>query len=288
MPKILIPTPLRQYAGGHNVIEVEAATVGEALDKLTAEHADLRRHLYNDEGKLRSFVNVYVDDEDIRYLDKDATKVSADGTISITGGADLKASAGPTGSAAGSVEITATGAIDIAGNGGSVEDPLDPGVVDPVLLDAAVSQITSSVGDGLAGSITVEGSSVELTNTVVSTETASTDALSTPASIDISALTGEVTLLNTAVIASTSGAANAGDIDINGATTSITGLGPEFDAGTGDQLREPRDRALHIGSVRACQPSLEPGWHPDRAPTGRGSSDSRRCPERDRSIRGQS
>ena len=71
MAKILIPTPLRQYAGGHDAVEVEAATVGEALDKLTTRHAELRRHLFNDEGRLRSFVNVYVDDEDIRYLDKD-------------------------------------------------------------------------------------------------------------------------------------------------------------------------------------------------------------------------
>ncbi|MDA1315518.1 MAG: molybdopterin-synthase adenylyltransferase MoeB [Acidobacteria bacterium] len=83
MAKILIPTPLRQYAGGHDAVEVEAATVGEALDKLTAEHAELRRHLFNDEGKLRSFVNVYVDDEDIRYLDKEKTKLSADTTVSI-------------------------------------------------------------------------------------------------------------------------------------------------------------------------------------------------------------
>ncbi len=83
MAKILIPTPLRQYAGGQDAVEVEAATVGEALDKLTAEHADLRRHLFNDEGKLRSFVNVYVDDEDIRYLDKENTALTADGTVSI-------------------------------------------------------------------------------------------------------------------------------------------------------------------------------------------------------------
>jgi adenylyltransferase/sulfurtransferase len=83
MAKILIPTPLRQYAGGQDAVEVEAATVGEALDKLTAEHADLRRHLFNDEGKLRSFVNVYVDDEDIRYLDKEKTSLTADGTVSI-------------------------------------------------------------------------------------------------------------------------------------------------------------------------------------------------------------
>jgi molybdopterin/thiamine biosynthesis adenylyltransferase/rhodanese-related sulfurtransferase/molybdopterin converting factor small subunit len=83
MAKILIPTPLRQYAGGSDAVEVEAATVGEALDKLTTEHADLKRHLFNDEGRLRSFVNVYVDDEDIRYLDKEKTAVASDGEISI-------------------------------------------------------------------------------------------------------------------------------------------------------------------------------------------------------------
>jgi len=83
MAKLLIPTPLRQYAGNSDSVEVQAATVGEALDKLTSEHAELRRHLFNDEGKLRSFVNVYVNDEDIRYLDKDKTAVGGDAVISI-------------------------------------------------------------------------------------------------------------------------------------------------------------------------------------------------------------
>ena len=99
MAKILIPTPLRQYAGGSDAVEVEAATVGEALDKLTTEHADLKRHLFNDEGKLRSFVNVYVDDEDIRYLDKEKTRVDGDGVISIVpsiaGGAASPLTAAP-------------------------------------------------------------------------------------------------------------------------------------------------------------------------------------------------
>ena len=71
MAKLMIPTPLRQYAGKKDSVEVEASTVAEALKKLTDEHGDLRRHLFNDEGKLRSFVNVYVNDEDIRYLEKD-------------------------------------------------------------------------------------------------------------------------------------------------------------------------------------------------------------------------
>lgn len=83
MPKILIPTALRQYAGKHDAMELPGATVGEVLGALTARHDELRRHLYNDEGRLRSFVNVYVNDEDIRYLQKDATPVKEGDTISI-------------------------------------------------------------------------------------------------------------------------------------------------------------------------------------------------------------
>src|SRR6266436_2100654 len=83
MPKILIPTPLRQYTGKQDTVQVKGGTVGEALTALTAQHHDLRRNLYNDEGKLRSFVNVYLNDEDIRYLNKDATPVKESDTISI-------------------------------------------------------------------------------------------------------------------------------------------------------------------------------------------------------------
>jgi len=67
--KIHIPTPLRQYAGKQPTVDVRAATVRDALAQLTAEHPDLKRHLYTDDGKLRAFVNVYLNDEDIRYLD---------------------------------------------------------------------------------------------------------------------------------------------------------------------------------------------------------------------------
>lgn len=87
---IVIPTPLRQFAGGKSEIEVEATTAGEALEKLTTEHADLRKHLYNDGGNLRNFVNVYVGDEDIRDLDGLETEVKDGGEIlivpSIAGG----------------------------------------------------------------------------------------------------------------------------------------------------------------------------------------------------------
>ena len=80
---IIIPTPLRQFAGGKSEIEVEAKTAGEALDKLTTEFADLKKHLYNDAGTLRNFVNVYVGDEDIRDLDGLATAVRDGGEIMI-------------------------------------------------------------------------------------------------------------------------------------------------------------------------------------------------------------
>ncbi|MFN3321853.1 MAG: ubiquitin-like small modifier protein 1 [Bryobacteraceae bacterium] len=83
MAKILIPTPLRQYTEKKDSVEVSGATVGEALGALTTTYQDLRRHLYNDEGKLRSFVNVYVNDEDIRYLSKEATPIKEGDTLSI-------------------------------------------------------------------------------------------------------------------------------------------------------------------------------------------------------------
>jgi adenylyltransferase/sulfurtransferase len=64
---ISIPTALRQFAGGTSEIEVEATTAGEALEQLTTTHAGLRQHLYNEQNTLRNFVNVYVNDEDVRH-----------------------------------------------------------------------------------------------------------------------------------------------------------------------------------------------------------------------------
>ena len=91
--KVIIPTPLRQYAEKKESLEVQAKTVGEALAAVTSQYSDLRKHLYNDEGKLRSFVNIYVGDEDIRFLQKDQTLLNENDVISIVpsiaGGADL-------------------------------------------------------------------------------------------------------------------------------------------------------------------------------------------------------
>jgi molybdopterin converting factor small subunit len=80
---ILIPTPLRKYTDGQSSVPVEGATVGEALNDLADRYPSLRKHLYDDAGALRSFVNVYVNDEDIRYLEKESTPLDADDMLSI-------------------------------------------------------------------------------------------------------------------------------------------------------------------------------------------------------------
>ncbi len=81
--KILIPTPLRGFVGGNDEVEAEGATVGEVLTNMTAEHAGLRKHLYGEDGSLRKFVAIYVNDDDIRFLEKEATPVKAGDTVSI-------------------------------------------------------------------------------------------------------------------------------------------------------------------------------------------------------------
>ena len=92
--RVVIPTPLRQYAGSKEFVEVEAKTVAEALASLTNQYGDLRRHLYTDEGKLRSFVNIYLGEEDIRYLQKEQTPLRDQDVLSIVpsiaGGTELR------------------------------------------------------------------------------------------------------------------------------------------------------------------------------------------------------
>ncbi len=83
MAKILIPTALRQFTAQQDSVDASGVTVAEALADLTGQYPDLKKNLFNDQGKLRSFVNIYVDDEDIRYLDKEATALAGGETISI-------------------------------------------------------------------------------------------------------------------------------------------------------------------------------------------------------------
>jgi molybdopterin converting factor small subunit len=81
--KVMIPTPLRVYAGKRESTDVKAGSVGDALAQLTTEFAELRKHLFTEDGQLRSFVNVYVNDEDIRYLAKEQTVTKDGDTVSI-------------------------------------------------------------------------------------------------------------------------------------------------------------------------------------------------------------
>jgi sulfur-carrier protein len=92
--KVIIPTPLRPYTAKQESVEVAAKTVGEALSALISQFSELKKHLFSEDGRLRSFVNVYVNDEDIRYLQKEQTAVRDGDTVSIVpsiaGGVGLK------------------------------------------------------------------------------------------------------------------------------------------------------------------------------------------------------
>ena len=81
--KILIPTPLRPFTDKLDAVEIDGATIGELLQNLTTKYGGLKQHLYSADGKLRSFVNVYVNDDDIRYLQKDQTPLKSGDTVSI-------------------------------------------------------------------------------------------------------------------------------------------------------------------------------------------------------------
>jgi adenylyltransferase/sulfurtransferase len=82
--QIHIPTPLRVYTGQQATVTVEASTIQQALETLTGEHPQLRKHLYTEDGALRSFVNLYLNDEDVRYLPaKEETATTANDDLSI-------------------------------------------------------------------------------------------------------------------------------------------------------------------------------------------------------------
>ena len=92
---LLIPTPLRPYTGRRDTVDVEGGTVGEMLADLASKYDGVRAHLFGSDGRLRNFVNVYVNDEDIRFLQREATPVGAGDTVSIipsvAGGAGAEA-----------------------------------------------------------------------------------------------------------------------------------------------------------------------------------------------------
>jgi molybdopterin converting factor small subunit len=92
MPNIRIPTPLRPYVGGNAEVSVTGETVGAALQNLTTQHPDLRKHLYNDAGELRAFVNVFLGQEDVRHLQGEQTPLKDGDQLrivpSVAGGSD--------------------------------------------------------------------------------------------------------------------------------------------------------------------------------------------------------
>src|SRR5689334_8718849 len=127
MAKILIPTPLRPYTDKLDAVDASGATVGELLADLTRKHDGLKAHLYNEQGKLRSFVNSYVNDEDIRYLQKEQTPVSSGDTVSIIP------------SVAGGVDW-GSGVVSTPVLPKSTPDPLNESTPDPVLSNDEIKR----------------------------------------------------------------------------------------------------------------------------------------------------
>ena len=83
MPNVRIPTQLRELSGGTSEVAVDGDTVGDVLAALDAAHPGFKNRLFDDSGKLRRFVNVFVADEDVRFLDGLDTKVTEGQTVSI-------------------------------------------------------------------------------------------------------------------------------------------------------------------------------------------------------------
>ncbi|HRF46018.1 MAG TPA: DUF4395 family protein [Anaerolineales bacterium] len=92
MTTIRIPTPLRQYTAGQAEIAVAGTNVSTALDDLAGQYPGLRGHLYTEQGQLRGFVNIFLNDEDVRYLQGAATPIADTDRLvivpSIAGGSD--------------------------------------------------------------------------------------------------------------------------------------------------------------------------------------------------------
>ncbi len=83
MPTIRIPTPLRKLTGERETIEADGVTVGELLTAIDQTYPGLRERICDEQGQVRRFVNVYVNDEDIRFLSDQATPVKGTDEVSI-------------------------------------------------------------------------------------------------------------------------------------------------------------------------------------------------------------
>ena len=83
MAKILIPTPLRKFASNQSTIEVSQTTVGDSIKELAEKHPDLKKHLIDEGGDIRSFIRIYLGDDDIKALNGTETEVAENSLISI-------------------------------------------------------------------------------------------------------------------------------------------------------------------------------------------------------------
>jgi molybdopterin converting factor small subunit len=83
MATIIIPTPLRKFTNNQSKLEIAAATVGEGIQKLSADYPELKKHLLDEKGQIRSYVNIFAGDADIRDLQQEATVLQKDSVVSI-------------------------------------------------------------------------------------------------------------------------------------------------------------------------------------------------------------
>ena len=83
MATVIIPTPLRKFTNNTAKLEVHADTISRTFDELTLNFPDLKKHLLDDKGQFRSFVNIYLGNDDIRNLQQGDTVVAPDAIISI-------------------------------------------------------------------------------------------------------------------------------------------------------------------------------------------------------------
>jgi molybdopterin synthase sulfur carrier subunit len=81
--KVVIPTPLRKYTAGAETVQIEAKTVEEALENLDSKYPGIRSSLCDEKGGLRRFINIYLDGEDVRFLENLATPVTDGAEIAI-------------------------------------------------------------------------------------------------------------------------------------------------------------------------------------------------------------
>lgn len=83
MATVMIPTPLRKFTHNQSKLEISATTVGEAVHDLSAHFPEIRKHLLDDQGRIRAFLNIFVGEDDIRDLEQERTALQPNAVLSI-------------------------------------------------------------------------------------------------------------------------------------------------------------------------------------------------------------